>query len=165
MKKMRERRLGDDVILEVLRINKAYPDMKAADIADLVKGKGLAECVSASWVGDVILCGSLEGYRRKLEERRNRTTGKAPEDEPIEGQTEIELPIDGEDKPRMSEAARTMIENQRTIIDELWHLNRKAGIIVCFFSAIVSDEQRTDAIKKAYMAGFVDNNIPEELFK
>ena len=123
MKKMRERRLGDDVILEVLRINKAYPDMKAGDIATMIKGKGLAECVSASWVSDVILCGSLEGYRRKLEERRTRKTGRAPEDEPIEGQTEIELPIGDDEKPRMSDAARTMIANQERILEELRELN------------------------------------------
>ena len=136
MKKMRERRLGDDVILEVLRINKAYPDMKAADIADLVKGKGLAECVSASWVGDVILCGSLDGYRRKLEERRTRTTGRAPEDEPIEGQTEIELPIGDDEKPRMSDAARTMIGNQEMIMEELRKLNNKAQVALTLMAAI-----------------------------
>lgn len=115
MEKKRQRIINDDAILEILRVNRVYPTMRAADIAVLIKGRGLAETISTSTINSVIKCGSLEAYNAYKAEKRKRFHDQKAEPEQTLMQIREEAPKEGAE---MSQAARIMIEQQRDMIAE-----------------------------------------------
>ena len=115
-------RITEAVFNEIHSIRDAMPGLTAKTVAEILIGRGAVEGIGVSTVNAVLRFPTFEEYKR-YNESRTMTGSAAAQAKAPEGQTEIELPIEGEEKPRMSEAARTMIGNQERIIHLLMELN------------------------------------------
>lgn len=117
MMKKRVWKITENAFNEIISLKRKY-DMSAADIAEIVIAKGLAETISPKTVAMLCRYGTWENYQAYLAEKnQGNKLRRHPEQEA--SQTEIDLPIQAEEKPRMSEAARIMILNQDLIRNEI----------------------------------------------
>lgn len=89
--KKRQRVIGDEAILEVLRLDKTYPNMDRNDIITLVISKGLAEVMSRSTVSAIIQAGSLEKYK-EFKLKKKQMYWQDSQAETAGAQTELSMP-------------------------------------------------------------------------
>lgn len=122
--KKRQRVIGDEAILEVLRLDKTYPNMDRNDIITLVISKGLAEVMSRSTVSAIIQAGSLEKYK-EFKLKKKQMYWQDSQAEAAGAQTELSMPrTDPEETgskacEKVSPAATAMIDNQMRIVGEI----------------------------------------------
>ena len=128
--KKRINKITADVFDEVHEIKKAMPGLTAKTVAEILKGRGAVEGIGVSTVNALLRFDTFDEYKRYNEARMAGNKG-AREAKPAAAQTEIDLQIMSEEKPRMSEAAREMIENQRRILEGIRRTNDILDVIVC----------------------------------
>ena len=123
-------KITEEVFEEIHGIKEAMPGLTAKTVAEILIGRGAVDGIGVSTVNAVLRFPTYGDYKR-YNEARTGTGSAAAQAKPMDGQTEIELQIAEEEKPRMSEAAREMIENQRRILEGIRRTNDILDVIVC----------------------------------